>query len=300
MRLTRLPKLAAGVAAAALVLTATACGQQTSLGGSTNPAPSVAQGATFEAGTTMAKLHDAGTLRVGTKFDQPLFGLKGLDGKPVGFDVEIAKIIAGKLGIPADKITYTETPSKIREDVLANNQVDLVAATYTINNDRKQRISFAGPYYVAGQDIMVKSDNTTITDKDTLKSSGARVCSVSGSTPAKNLATIVDPANIVLFDVYSKCADALRNGQVEAVSTDNVILLGLVDGSQGAFKLVGKTFTQEPYGIGITKGDVKFCEFIDKTLKDAVADGSYKAAWDSTVGKVQPQAPALPPADACS
>jgi glutamate transport system substrate-binding protein len=300
MALTRLPKLAAGIAAAALVLTATACGQQTSLGGSSNPAPSVAQGATFEAGTTMAKLHDAGTLRVGTKFDQPLFGLKGLDGKPVGFDVEIAKIIAGKLGIAADKITYTETPSKIREDVIANNQVDLVAATYTINDARKQRISFAGPYYVAGQDIMVKSDNSTITGPDTLKPAGARVCSVSGSTPAKNLEKYVDPANIVLFDVYSKCADALRNGQVEAVSTDNVILLGLIDGSQGAFKLVGKPFTQEPYGIGITKGDTKFCEFINKTLQDAVTDGSYKAAWDSTVGKVQPTAPALPPADACS
>jgi len=100
--------------------------------------------------------------------------------------------------------------------------------------------------------------------------------------------------------VYSKCADALRNGQVEAVSTDNVILLGLIDGSQGAFKLVGKPFTQEPYGIGITKGDTKFCEFINKTLQEAVTDGSYKAAWDSTVGKVQPTAPALPPADACS
>ena len=99
----------------------------------------------------------------GTKFDQPLFGLKGLDGKPVGFDVEIAKIVAAKLGIPADKITYTETPSKIREDVLANNQVDMVVATYTINDARKQKVSFAGPYYVAGQDLMVKADNTTIT-----------------------------------------------------------------------------------------------------------------------------------------
>jgi glutamate transport system substrate-binding protein len=299
MRSTRLPKIAAGIAAAALALTATACGQQAPLGGSST-APTVSQNATFDAGTTMAKLHDAGTLRVGTKFDQPLFGLKGLDGKPVGFDVEIAKIIAGKLGIAADKITYTETPSKIREDVIANNQVDLVAATYTINDARKQRISFAGPYYVAGQDIMVAKDNTTITGPEAFKPTNARVCSVSGSTPAKNLEQYVDPANIVLFDVYSKCADALRNGQVEAVSTDNVILLGLIDSSQGAFKLVGKPFTKEPYGLGIAKGDTKFCEFINKTLADAVTDGSYKTAWDSTVGKVQPALPALPPADACS
>ena len=136
--------------------------------------------------------------RVGTKFDQPLFGLKGLDGKPEGFDVEIAKIVAAKLGIPADKITYTETPSKIREDVLVNDQVDMVVATYTINDARKQKVSFAGPYYIAGQDLMVKADNTSITGPETLKAANARVCSVSGSTPAKNITQYVDQANIVL------------------------------------------------------------------------------------------------------
>ena len=246
------------------------------------------------------KLASAGTVRVGTKFDQPLFGLKGLDGKPVGFDVEIAKIVAAKLGIPADKITYTETPSKIREDVIANNQVDMVVATYTINDARKQKVSFAGPYYVAGQDLMVKADNTTITGPDTLKAANARVCSVSGSTPAKNIAKYVDPGNIVLFDVYSKCADALRNGQVEAVTTDNVILSGLVSTSQGAFKLVGKSFTKEPYGIGIAKGDTAFCQFIDDALKASVADGTYPAAWKATAGTVQTEVPTLPTADACS
>src|SRR5947208_3356079 len=80
------------------------------------------------------------------------------------------------------------------------------------------------------------------TGPETLKTANARVCSVSGSTPAKTITQYVDQANIVLFDVYSKCADALRNGQVEAVTTDNVILSGLVSTSQGAFKLVGKPF----------------------------------------------------------
>lgn len=297
MRLTHLTRIA--VFAAAVALTATACGEQAQLGGST-AAPTVAQDTTFEAGSTMAKLKEAGTLRVGTKFDQPLFGLKGLDGNPVGFDVEVAKIIAAKLGIPADKIVYTETPSRIREEVLVNGQVDLVAATYTINDARKEKISFAGPYYVAGQDLMVKADNSTITGPDVLKSAGTRVCSVTGSTPAKTIEQYVDPANIVLFDVYSKCADALRNGQVDAVTTDNVILLGLVDSGQGAFKVVGKPFTQEPYGIGIAKGDVAFCEFINKTLTDSVADGSYAAAWTGTAGKVEKTVPELPAAGACS
>ena len=279
-------KLAAVLLAGGLALTA--CGQQSNLGSSAPSAPPVASGASFPEGSTMAKLAAAGTIRVGTKFDQPLFGLKGLDGKPEGFDVEIAKIV------------YTETPSKIREDVIANDQVDMVVATYTINDARKQKISFAGPYYIAGQDLMVKSDNTTITGPETLKAANARVCSVSGSTPAKTITQYVDQANIVLFDVYSKCADALRNGQVEAVTTDNVILAGLVSTSQGAFKLVNKPFTKEPYGIGITKGNTAFCQFINDTLKASDADGSYSAAWKATVGTVQPEVPPLPAADACS
>jgi glutamate transport system substrate-binding protein len=262
----------------------------------------VAEKPTSPAGTTMARLADAGTIKVGTKFDQPLFGLKGLDGKPAGFDVETSKIIAAKLGIPADKIEFVEAPSKVREDVLQQKTVDMVVATYTINNERKQKVSFAGPYYIAGQDLMVKSDNTTIIGPESLKPTNARVCSVTNSTPAKTIVDkgYVDQANLTLFDVYSKCADALRTGQVDAVTTDNVILSGLVDQSGGQFKLVDKPFTQEPYGIGISKGDVAFCQFIDQSLKEAEADGSYRAAWESTAGKVRPQVPPLPPADPCS
>jgi glutamate transport system substrate-binding protein len=258
------------------------------------------QGANFEAGTTMAALNQAQKITVGTKFDQPLFGLKGLSGQPEGFDVEIAKIIVTDLGIPEGKITWTETPSGVREEKIAQGAVDMVVATYTINATRKERVSFAGPYYVAGQDLMVKKDNTTVTGPESLKAAKVKVCSVSGSTPAEKIKTYVDPAQLVLFDVYSKCADALRTGQVDVVTTDNVILLGLIDKSGGAFKLVGKPFTMEPYGIGIKKADVKFCQFIDATLQKAVSDGRYQAAWDKTAGKVAGAAPAMPSADACA
>jgi glutamate transport system substrate-binding protein len=255
--------------------------------------------AKFEAGTTMAALNQAQKITVGTKFDQPLFGLKGLSGTPEGFDVEIAKIIVGELGITEDKITWIETPSGVREEKIQQGGADMVVATYTINAARKERVSFAGPYYVAGQDLMVKKDDTTVTGPESLKAAKVKVCSVSGSTPGEKIKAYVDPAQLVLFDVYSKCADALRTGQVDVVTTDNVILLGLIDKSSGAFKLVGKPFTQEPYGIGIKKADVKFCQFIDATLQKAVADGRYQAAWDTTAGKVAGAAPALPPADAC-
>jgi glutamate transport system substrate-binding protein len=254
---------------------------------------------TFEAGTTMAALSAAKKITIGTKFDQPLFGLKGLSGQPEGFDVEIAKIIVAELGIPDSAIAWVETPSAVREEKIAQGAVDLVSATYTINAARKERVSFAGPYYVAGQDLMVKKDNTTVTGPESLKAAKVKVCSVAGSTPGEKIKAYVDPTQLVLFDVYSKCGDALRTGQVDVVTTDNVILLGLIDKSGDAFKLVGKPFTQEPYGLGIKKGDVKFCQFIDSVLQKAVGDGRYQAAWDKTAGKVAGAAPALPPADQC-
>ena len=277
---------------AAMVLALPACGD--------DKPETKAQAGNLEEGTTMAALNQAQKITIGTKFDQPLFGLKGLSGQPEGFDVEIAKIIAGELGISDDKITWIETPSGVREEKIQQGAADMVVATYTINAARKERVSFAGPYYVAGQDLMVKKDNTTITGPDSLKAAKARVCSVSGSTPGERIKTYVDPAQLVLFDVYSKCADALRTGQVDVVTTDNVILLGLIDKSEGAFKLVGNKFTQEPYGIGIKKGDVKFCEFINQTLQKASSDGRYQAAWDKTAGKVAGAVPPMPPSDACA
>jgi glutamate transport system substrate-binding protein len=283
----------AGLAVAALALSA--CG-----GTKAADAPKVAK-AKVAAGTTMAKISAAGTMKVGTKFDQPGFGLKGLNGELSGFDVEVAKIIAGALGVPADKITFVESPSKVREEVIEKGTVDMVVATYTINDKRKQRITFAGPYYVAGQQLMVKSDNTKITGPESLKTNPTqKVCSVTGSTPAENIKPfLASPSQLVLFDVYDKCANALRTNQVQAVTTDNVILLGFVGKSKGTFKVVGKPFTKEPYGIGVKKGDVKFCEFINTTLKANVA--AYTKAWNDTEGKVKGSTvPKLPAAAPCA
>lgn len=293
--------LRVGIAAVACALLTTACGAQEPLGGGDQtPQPSVAENPQFEAGTTMAKLAEAGTIRVGTKFDQPLFGQQGLDGQLSGFDPEIARIIAGALGIAPDKIQFVEAPSAQREELIKTDKVDMVIATYTINDKRREQISFAGPYYQAGQTLMVKSDNTEITGPQSLRPTGARVCSVQGSASSDNILEYIDPAQQTLFDVYSKCADALRTGQVDAVTTDNTILLGFVSDSDGQFKLVGDQFTEEPYGIGITKGDVKFCEFIDDTLTQAEKSGAYADAWEATAGKVAGPAPALPEFDPCS
>ena len=155
--------LAAAVAASALLLAA--CGGD---GDDATTEPTVADAPTFEAGTTMAEIAEAGTLRVGTKYDQPGFGLENLEGELEGFDVEVAKIIAGALGIAPEDIEWTESTSAVREEVLEKDEVDMVVATYTINDERKQRITFAGPYYEAGQQIMVKADDDTITGPEDL------------------------------------------------------------------------------------------------------------------------------------
>jgi glutamate transport system substrate-binding protein len=291
----RIRKLLAASAIVALALSGAACGTKSN----DTAAPPVDKNVKFAAGTTMEKLNKAQKITVGTKIDQPLFGLKNLKGQLEGFDVEIAKIIAAKLGVPADKIEWVATPSKVREEYIEQGKVDFVVATYTINAKRKQRVDFAGPYYTAGQDIMVKKDDSSITGPDSFKAGSKKVCSVTGSTPSEKIKTFLkDPAaQLVLFDVYSKCADALKNGQVDAVTTDNVILLGLIDQSKGAFKLVGQPFTQEPYGIGLKKGDDKFRAFINDTLEAAGKDGSYEKAWKATAGKVAPETPKLPTLD---
>ncbi|MGQ0777056.1 MAG: glutamate ABC transporter substrate-binding protein [Pseudonocardiales bacterium] len=295
------PVLRMGMAVAVVAMVATACGEQESLDGDGAAPPyPVAENPQFEAGTTMAELSQAGRITIGTKFDQPLFGLQGIDGQLQGFDVEVGKIIAAGLGIEPTDIEWVQAPSGQREDLIQRGAVDMVLATYTINDRRRELISFAGPYYTAGQSLMVQSDNTTITGPESLRASGARVCSVQGSASSTNILEYIDVSQQVLFDGYAKCADALGTGQVDAVTTDNVILLGFISQRAGAFKLVGDPFTDEPYGVGIPKGDVAFCEFINEELRKAEASGSYLEAWDATAGAVTDEEPTLPQFDPCS
>jgi len=278
MKVTR---LTAALGALTMALAMAACGSNDDSGSGGGGDKS------FPAGSTMERLNKAQSIKVGTKFDQPGFGQKGLSGKPEGFDVEVAKLIVKELGIPTDKIQYVETPSKIREDAIVNGQVDMVVATYTINDKRKERIAFAGPYYEAGQNIMVKKDDSSITGPDSFKDGTKKVCSVTGSTPAEEIKKHVKDVatQVVLFDTYDKCRDALKGGQVNAVTTDNVILLGYISKDQNSFKLAGDNFTKEPYGIGVKKDDTAFRNFINDVLEKSYKDGSWKKAWDDTAGK---------------
>ncbi len=276
----RILRTAAGLAA--LAFAATGCGSDDST-------VSVGAKPTFAAGTTMKAIQDKGVLKVGTKFDQPLYGEKQLSGDITGFDVEIARIVAKAIGVKAE---FQEAVSKNREPFIQNGTVDIVVATYTINDKRKKVVSFAGPYYKTGQSLLVAKGDTSITGKDTL--AGKRVCSVEGSTPAERIVTEAPKAKVTLFDSYGKCAEALKNKQVDAVTTDEAILLGLVSKSPEDFKVVGEQFSEEPYGIGVKKDDKAFRDFINDVIEKAYADGSWKKALESTVGKVQDTLPEPP------
>ena len=290
----RTPRFAFVAVAAATALVLAACNGDggDEAGGDTTAAPTE-EAPEFEAGTTMAELSEAGAITIGTKFDQPLFGLVGPDGVPVGFDVEIGKIIADELGIDEQNIEWVETISANREAFIEEGQVDIVAATYTINDERKQVVDFAGPYYVAGQTIMVLEANTDINGPDDL--AGKKVCSAEGSTPAERIRTEYPEAELVPAGAYSECLEPLRNGQVDAVTTDNVILSGFVDQNPGEFKLVGETFSEEPYGIGLMKGDDEFRNFINDVLEESFEDGRWADAWEATAGAVleTPEPPAV-------
>ena len=275
MRNTR---LAATLGALAMALAASACG-----GGSDSGSGS-AKGIVDKASSDKK-------LTIGVKADQPGLGLQ-TGSTYSGFDIEIAKIVAKGLGVDESGITWKTTVSANREPYIQQGQVDLVVATYTINDTRKQVVNFAGPYYVAGQDLLVPV-NSTITGPESL--AGKKVCSVSGSTPAKRIQTDYKTAQLQQFDSYSKCVTALAGNQVDAVTTDDIILAGYASQEQyaGKFKVVGKPFSTEPYGIGLKKTDTAGCNKINEILKTAASDGSYKAAWDASLGKSGKAAPEL-------
>ena len=247
------------------------------------PGTEVDEDISFEAGTTMAELNEAGTITIGTKFDQPLFGLANADSVPEGFDVEIGKLIAAKLGISADKIEWKESVSANREPFIQSGDVDIVIATYTINDDRKKVVSFAGPYYEAGQDILVAAGNPEgITGPEDLE--GKDVCTVTGSTSEENI--LEYGAQVLPAAGYTECLEPLRTGKVIAVTTDNVILAGLADSSDGEFEVVNNPFTAEPYGIGLALEDDVFRDWINDVLEESYEDGTWDAAWEGTAGKV--------------
>jgi glutamate transport system substrate-binding protein len=280
----------------AVLLLAVGCGDDDDE--PSTPEAEVEEQPEFPDGTTQARLAEQGTIRIGTKFDQPGLGNINLEtDEPEGFDIEIGKIVAGKLGIEPDDIEWVETVSANREAFIVSDRVDLVIATYTINDERKEQVDFAGPYYVAGQDLLVAEDDDSINGPDDL--AGKRVCAATGSTPIQNIRENYPEAEPVEFDTYTECVDQLEAGQIDAVSTDDIILAGYAADPkyEGKFRVVGETFSEEPYGIGLKKGDDQWRDFLNDTLEESYEDGGWEEAFDATLGASGVEAPEPPPVD---
>ena len=259
--------------------------------------PAAAQ-PSFPPGSTMERLAKADPLRIGVKFDQPLFGQRNLSGQPVGFDVEIAKLIASKLGVSAERIRFIETPSSNREPFLEQGKVDFIVATYAINDRRRKVVTFAGPYIVGGQDLMVRQgDPLNIKGPNDL--AGRKACVINGSEGQAVLARKYPKAQIVPFDVISKCVEALKNGSVDAVVTTDLIEAGLVSRDPDKLDLVGAAFTREPWGVGMPKDEADFCRFVSNVLTQAEEDGTYARLYDATLKRYLKTEKHLPPLDPC-
>ncbi|MFF2406854.1 glutamate ABC transporter substrate-binding protein [Streptomyces sp. NPDC058092] len=252
---------AASAAVLALALTATACGSDNKDSDS--------------AGSGGGK-----KITIGIKIDQPGLGLKTPDGKYTGFDVDVATYVAKELGYDAKDIVFKETKSADRETAIERGDVKFIAATYSINDERQQKVDFAGPYLLAHQDILVRADDDSIKSPEDLNKK--KLCSVTGSTSAQNVHDKLAPkADLQEFGGYSECLTGLENKVVDALTTDDSILAGFAaqKNFQGKFKLAGFKMTNENYGIGLKKGDADLKKKINDALTKMVSDGS----WDKAV-----------------
>jgi glutamate transport system substrate-binding protein len=224
-------------------------------------------------------------ITIGIKYDQPGLGLKE-GANYSGMDVDVAKYVAKELGYDEGNITFKESPSAQRETLLENGQVKMIFATYSITDKRKEKVSFAGPYLTAGQDLLVKSDNTDITGPDALN--GKKLCSVTGSTSAQKVKDkFAKTVQLQEYDTYSKCVEALGAGAIDALTTDNTILAGYASqaANKGKFKVVGQTFSTERYGVGLKKGDTDTCKKVNDALKKMVDSGEWQKAFDKNLGE---------------
>ncbi|MFO7251673.1 MAG: glutamate ABC transporter substrate-binding protein [Actinomycetes bacterium] len=297
MRVRRLAM--ALTAAGALTLGLAACGG----GGGEGSDGATAAGD----GSVLDKIKNTKRVVVGTKWDQPGLGLKSGAGDPEGFDVDVARYVIKELAGGEDvQIEWKESASSNREAFLANGTVDIIFASYSITEERKSKVTFGGPYIIAHQDTMVRADDSRIQKATDLE--GKRICQAAGSNSYKR---ITDPppdgqldldAQLVGAANYSECVAKLAGNNLDAVTTDDLILAGFAKQGGGNFKILGDPFTDEKYGVGLKKGDVKTCEAVNQAIQKMYSDGTAKQLLDKWFGNTQGlQLPTeAPPAEGCS
>jgi glutamate transport system substrate-binding protein len=290
----KMRNLVATVGIAALALTVGACGkdQPAASGGGSSTGScgdlhkfDVASGVDVAGSPTFTKIKGRGHAVVGVKADQPNLGYKDANGKRCGFDIEVARMVSAQLGFDPDKIEYKEIPSANRETAIGGGEIDYYVGTYSITAKRKAKVSFAGPYFIAGQDLLVrKADSSMDAGKDALK--GKKVCSATGSTPIQKVKdeNLTEASNISEFKTYSECVSQLLDKKVDAVTTDDAILKGYAANAPDELKVVGKPFSTEKYGIGLPLPDKALRDKVNAGLETSFSDGTWKKLYDETLG----------------
>ena len=257
------------------------------------PAPA----ADASGGATLDAIKKRGKIVIGTKWDVPLIGLKNpVSGDVQGFDVEMGKIIAKEIfGTDKGKVEWVEAISANRIPFITDSKVDIILSTFSITDARKQQVDFAGPYYVAGQDLLIyKIDADAI--KTVTDLNGKKVCAQTGSTSVTNLKTLAPKASVLDLPTTANCVEALKDGRVDAVSTDDTLLAGFAE-KFAAFSLVGKQFSVERYGVGMKKGDTAFRNYLNDIIEKSFKDGTWKKAVESTIGTGGLKTPDVPKVD---
>ncbi len=257
--------------------------------------------------TLVDKIANDHTVIVGTKWDQPGMGLKVGRGDPEGFDVDVAKYLINELagGQPVN-IVWKESVSSNREAFLTNGTVDMILSGYSITPARQQKVTFAGPYIVAHQDTMVRAGSTSIDKTSDLE--GKRICQVAGSISYKRI-TELPPEGKLGLKVqlvgaanYSECVAKLSGNNLDAVTSDDLLLAGFAAQAGGSLRILGDPFTDERWGVGLKKGDIKTCEAVSAAIAKMYSDGTARQLmnkWFGTAtGLTLPTT--VPPAERCA
>jgi ABC-type amino acid transport substrate-binding protein len=278
MRGNRWRWLCAVLTAAALAAVGAGCGgDDEESGGGTGTQQAEVQ--KFPADSALGKIQEKGELTVGVKFDVPPFGFKNPQNDKVeGFDVDLGKALAEKLGVSPK---FIEAISDNRVPFLQKGTADVILSTMTINAERVEQIEFSDPYYIARGRVLVKKGSDIKSVEDL---AGKKVCTALGSTYEENLKRQAPKAKLSLVDSYSECLELIQNGAVDAVSTDDVILTGMII-QDDSLQLVGKQLTREPYGAGIKKGQKQVVDFVNQVFREVKRDGRWKLLYQRWVGR---------------
>ncbi|MGF9964835.1 glutamate ABC transporter substrate-binding protein [Bacillus rhizoplanae] len=233
--------------------------------------------------TVIDQIKKRGKLVVGVKYDTNLFGLKNpATGKVEGFDIDVAKALAKKILGDENKLELKEVTSKTRIPMLKNGDIDAIIATMTITEERKKEVDFSDVYFKAGQSLLVKKGSGIKDIADVKK--GVKVLAVKGSTSTNNIRAKAPEATVLEFENYSEAFTALKAGQGDVLTTDNAILYGM-EKQDANYEVVGKTFTDEPYGIAVRKGETELTKIINELLKEMKASGEYDKLYEKWIGK---------------